>query len=86
MCKVHYIVVILFILTLASDRAVLIGNDVFSILVVSINVLKTLKTFTDCHIKTFGFKMKTLRNAFWNVKTNTTSSFAVKVTQGRREK
>ena len=31
-----FVVAILFVLTLASDRAVLNGNDVFSILVVSI--------------------------------------------------
>ena len=59
-------------LALASDRAVLNGNNVFSILVIStkkwypnflkkvfvfqktwirVNVLKTFKIFTDCHIK-----------------------------------
>ena len=33
--SVHFVTAILFILTLASDRAVLNGNNVFSILVVS---------------------------------------------------
>ena len=71
--SVHFVVATLFVLTLASVRAVLNGNDVFSILMVStkhryfsflkkvfvfqkiwikVNVLKTFKTFTDCHIKT----------------------------------
>ena len=73
MIGLYFVVAILFVLTLASDRAVLNKNDVFSILVVStkkryssflkkvfvfqkiwikVNVLKTFKIFTDCHIKT----------------------------------
>ena len=111
---------------MASDRAVLNGNDVFSILVVStkkqyssflkkvfviqkisfkVKVSKTFETFTDCHIKTcrclngglfwkslaplfrrpyglsVGFKVKTLKKAFSNVKTKTNSNFAAKVTE-----
>ena len=70
--QVHFILTILFVLILASDIAVLNGNDAFSILVFSTKrlypsflkkifvlkicfegkVLKTLKIFTDCPIKT----------------------------------
>ena len=38
----HFVVAILFVLTLASERAVLNGNDVFSILVVSAKKLTSV--------------------------------------------
>ena len=63
---VHFILTILFVLTLASDVAVLYRNDAFSILVLStkkhypsfskiyfeVKALKTFKISTDCRIKT----------------------------------
>ena len=71
--SVHFVITILFVLTLASDMAVLYGNYLFSVLLLSnkiryssffkkvfvfqkicfkVNVLKTFKIFSDCHIKT----------------------------------
>ena len=69
-CTHHF--VLLFVLTMASDMAVLYGNDAFSILALStikryssflkglhfqricfeVEVLKTFKDFTDCHVET----------------------------------
>ena len=75
-----FLLTILFVLTLASDMAVLYGNDAFSILVLStkklysrflkkvsvfqkicfkVEVLKTLKISTDCHIKTCRSRKRT---------------------------
>ena len=57
-------VTILFVLILASDMAVLYGNDAFSVLqffekgfgfteiCLNVKVLKKFKSFTDCHRKT----------------------------------
>ena len=49
--KVHFVVAIIFVLTLASDRAVLKENDVFSILVVS-----TKKLYSSFLKKVFVFQ------------------------------
>ena len=49
--KVHFVFAILFVLTLASHRAVLNGNDVFSILVIS-----TKKRYSSLLKKVFVFQ------------------------------
>ena len=51
LCYVHFVVAILFVLTLASDRTVLNGNDAFSILVVS-----TKKRYSSFLKKVFVFQ------------------------------
>ena len=73
LCYLHFVLPILFVLTLASDSAVLYGNIALSILVLltikqhsrflerncvfqkiyfKVEVLKTFKSSSDCHIKT----------------------------------
>ena len=50
LCYVHFVVAILFVLTVASDRTVLNGNDAFSILGVS-----TKKRYSSFFEKCFHF-------------------------------
>ena len=58
MWQVHFVLTILFLLTLASDMTVLYGNNTFLVSVLStkkwdskVKVLKTFKIPSDCHIK-----------------------------------
>ena len=77
--RVHFVVVILFVLTLTSDRAVFNGHDVFSILLVSTKLwfLRKSLSFSRKFVSNLKYwkRLKLPLTLTWNMPISQTESY-----------
>ena len=77
--RVHFVVVILFVLTLTSDRAVFNGHDVFSILLVSTKLwfLRKSLSFSRKFVSNLKYwkRLKLPLTVTWNMPISQTESY-----------